>query len=212
MVFLIVRTPWPTSKGLDYPYLHVYACLLLCFMLMLASHVLGFATLDALCGYVVMRLRSTPRRPCLHVTTWDTSSWCRLLRTCLSSFLLFAMICLPCLFVPPVDFICIFTRLLTCPCMSLAWYCVVHASTQWSYGHSIQTYICPSRTPSFVCFLACLPFLLVCLLSCYACHFYHAYLLYASFTYPLHPFLPLLVYWFLVFAFACTHMERGCLS
>ena len=25
-------------------------------------------------------------------------------------------------------------------------------------------------------------------------------------------FLPLLVYWFLVFAFACTHMERGCME
>ena len=28
----------------------------------------------------------------------------------------------------------------------------------------------------------------------------------------LHPFLPLLVYWFLVFAFACTHMKRGCMK
>ena len=46
----------------------------------------------------------------------------------------------------------------------------------------------------------------------HAYYVYHAYLLYASFTYPLHPFLPLLVYWFLVFAFACTHMERGCLE
>ena len=47
----------PHQKGLDHPYLHVYACLLLCFMLMLASLVLGFAMLDALgglwsCGYI----------------------------------------------------------------------------------------------------------------------------------------------------------------
>ena len=36
------------------------------------------------------------------------------------------------------------------------------------YGHSIQTYICPSWTPPFVCFLACLPFCL-CLLSRMPC-------------------------------------------
>ena len=57
MVIVIIRTPWSISKGLDHPYLHVYACLLLCFMLVLASIVLGFATLDALaslwlCGYI----------------------------------------------------------------------------------------------------------------------------------------------------------------
>ena len=57
-------------------------------------------------------------------------------------------------------------------------------------------------------------YLLVCLLTCllaflfFACHVYHAYLLYASFVCILHLFLPLLVCWFLVFAFACTHMER----
>ena len=72
-------------------------------------------------------------------------------------FSLHAMLCLPCLFAPPVGFLCIFTCLLTHPCFSLACWCVVHASTQWSYGHSIQTYICPSWTPPFVCFLACLP-------------------------------------------------------
>ena len=54
MVFVIVYTPWPTSKGLDHPYLYVYACLPLCFMLVLASFVLGFATLDALSGFVVV--------------------------------------------------------------------------------------------------------------------------------------------------------------
>ena len=48
-------------------------------------------------------------------------------------------------------------------------------------------------------------FLLLCLL---ACHVYHAYLLYASFICSLHLFLPLLVCWLLVFAFAYTYMER----
>ena len=32
MVFVIVHTPWPISKGLDHPYLHIYACLLLYFI------------------------------------------------------------------------------------------------------------------------------------------------------------------------------------
>ena len=55
-------------------------------------------------------------------------------------------------------------------------------------------------------------FSLICLLSCFfACYVYHAYLLYASFICFLHLFLPLLVCWFLVFAFACTHMERECM-
>ena len=61
------------------------------------------------------------------------------------------------------------------------------------------------------CFLICL-FILWLVMShaiCYACHVYHAYLLYASFICSLHLFLPLLVCWFLVFAFACTHIERG---
>ena len=33
MVFVIVHTPWPISKGFTNPILHVYACLLLYFML-----------------------------------------------------------------------------------------------------------------------------------------------------------------------------------
>ena len=37
-------------KGFGSPILHVYAYLLLCFMLVLVSLVLGFATLDTLAG------------------------------------------------------------------------------------------------------------------------------------------------------------------
>ena len=64
------------------------------------------------------------------------------------------------------------------------------------------------------CLLSCFfAFLLLCLLTCFfACHVYHAYLLYASFIRSLHLFLPLLVCWFLVFAFACIHMERECME
>ena len=68
-----------------------------------------------------------------------------------------------------------------------------------------------------VCLLSCLPssfliflfilWLIMSLAICYVCHAYHAYLLYASFICSLHLFLQFLVCWFLVFAFACTHME-----
>ena len=59
--------------------------------------------------------------------------------------------------------------------------------------------------------ISCLfAFSLICSHPCfYACHVYHVYLLYAHFIGIFHLFLPLLVYWFLVFAFACIHMERG---
>ena len=67
-----------------------------------------------------------------------------------------------------------------------------------------------SLADTTLCLLSYLfAFSLVCLLSCsFACHAYHAYKLYASFIYYFHFFLPLLICWFLVFAFACTRMER----
>ena len=46
--------PWPTSKSLDHPYLHVYACLFLCVTLVLVSLVLGFAMFDTHSGFVVV--------------------------------------------------------------------------------------------------------------------------------------------------------------
>ena len=65
----LVRTrSWPTLKGLDHP---IVTSMLACFydfILVLAFLVLGFATLDALNGFVVMWLRPTPMRPCLDVT------------------------------------------------------------------------------------------------------------------------------------------------
>lgn len=57
-------------KGFGSPILHVYDYLLLCFMLVLASLVLGFATLNTLSGRVVIWLH-LPIRPCLDATTWD---------------------------------------------------------------------------------------------------------------------------------------------
>ena len=131
-------------KGFGSPYLHVCAHLLWCFTL-----VIGFAMLVSLNGFVVVQLHLTPMRPCLDANIRDASLRCWLLCAYLPPFPLHVMICSPCLFVPLVGFLCI--RLLMCSCMSLACQCVVHTSTQWSYGHSIQTYICPSRTPPFVC-------------------------------------------------------------
>ena len=128
IVFVTICTRWPTSKGLDHPYLHVYACLPLCFMLVIAYFVLGFAMLDALSGFGGWLLHPMPMRPCLDVTIWDASPWCWLLYAYPSIFPLRAILCLPCLFMPPIGFLCIFTHLLTCPCISLAG-CVVHAST-----------------------------------------------------------------------------------
>ena len=92
-------------KGFGSPYLHVYTCLLLCFMIVLASLVLGFAMLDALNGFVFMWLHLTLMRPCLDVTIWDALPWCRLLRAYFSPFSLRAMIFSSYLFVPraPLD-------------------------------------------------------------------------------------------------------------
>ena len=55
-------------------------------MLVLASPVPGFVTLDSLSGFVVVWLHSTPLRPCLDVTTWKASPWCWLLHAYLSPF------------------------------------------------------------------------------------------------------------------------------
>ena len=73
MVFVTVHTLRPIPKGLDHPTFHVYACLSLCLISMLASLDLGFAMLDALSGFEVVWLYLTPIRPCLDVTIEDAS-------------------------------------------------------------------------------------------------------------------------------------------
>ena len=111
MVLVIISTPWPISKGLNHSIcMSMLACLLICFMLVLASLVLGFAMLNALSGFVVVWLRPTPMRPCLGVTTSEASSDARLLHAYFSPFSFRAMIYLPCLFALPVGFLYIFTR------------------------------------------------------------------------------------------------------
>ena len=71
MVSITIHTPWPTSRGLVLPYLHVYACLLLYFMLVLAFLALGFAMFGALRRLNLVWLHPTPMRPCSDVTIWD---------------------------------------------------------------------------------------------------------------------------------------------
>ena len=129
MVFVIIHIPWPISEGLD----HLFACLcLLASMLYLPCQPLQFLALLCLmplAGYIC-------------VVTFDTHKalfGCNQLggifvmpiALCIPlPFLLRMMICLPCLFVPPVGCLHIFTRLLPCLCMSLVYQYVVHASTQ----------------------------------------------------------------------------------
>ena len=62
-------------------YLHVYACLLVCFMLLLASLVLGFDMLDAFRGLDLVWLYLMPMRPCFDVTIWEASQDVGLHRT-----------------------------------------------------------------------------------------------------------------------------------
>ena len=49
------------------------ASMLLFFMIMLASLILGFAMLASLSGFVVVWLHPMRMRLCLDVTTWDAS-------------------------------------------------------------------------------------------------------------------------------------------
>ena len=164
------------------------ACLLLCFMLALAFLVLGFVTPDALSRHVVVWLHPTPMRPYLDVTTWDVLPRCRSLCAYLSPFPLHVMMGLPCLFMPLVGFLFIFTHLLTCPSM---------------LQHNEATNI------TFCLLSFFFSFLVVCLLSCYACHVYHWLYALCHFHILFAFLFPLLVYWFLIFAFACLHMEQG---
>ena len=109
----------------------------------------------------------------------------------------------------------LYMHLYTFACMSMHESCSLvccpyfNTSKLWTSDLNLHLSLAYTTFCSFSCLCA---FSLVCLLSCYACHVYHAYLPYAFFICFLHLFLPLLVCWFLVFAFACKHMERGCME
>ena len=150
--------PRPISKGLDH---FLYACLcLLASMLysMFAYLDLGFAMLFALRWLVLVGLWGHLLM-WLHLSLlwlvwmWPLVSHISVILVCLTHTVLCSVqcwyACLAC-FVPPVWLsllLCIFTSLPTCSSMSL---CVVHTPISWNHGHSIQTYICPPRTPTFV--------------------------------------------------------------
>ena len=153
-------------------------------MLLLTSLVLGFATLDAFSGFVGEWLHLTPMRPCLDVTIWDASPWCRLLRAYLSTFSLHAMLCLPCLFMPSIGF---YASLHACLHVH-AWVLLANVSSMLQHNEIMEIWSKPTFVPRRHHLL--FAFLFVCLLSCFfACHVYHAYLLYASFTCPMQIFL-----------------------
>ena len=159
-------------KGFGSSYLHVYACLLLCFMLVLVPLVLGFATLDALSRFVVVWFHSMPMRPCLGVNTWEASPWCRLLRAYLSPFPLLAMICLPFFFVPPLA---LFASSHACLHVH-AWVLLTSVSSMLQHNEVMDIRSKSTFVPCgyhllftflFVYLFACLlAILLVCLLAC----------------------------------------------
>ena len=210
MVFIIVRTPWPISNGLDHPY---FACLCL-----LASMLYACIGLSSSRPYHVWRTW----RVCGCVVTSNTHEalfGCNHLG-CI--FGCWVAPCVPFLFFAPHDamltmLVCathwLFVHLYMLAYMSMHESCLLVCRT--CFNIMMLWTSNPNLHLSLVDTTFCLLFLLICLLACslsflfFACHVYHAYLLYVSFICTLHLFLPLLVCWFLVFAFACTRTERG---
>ena len=179
---------------------------------------------DALSRFVVVWLHLTPMWPYVDVTIWDASPWCRLLHAYLPLFhstqwySCHAYLC---------HLLAFYASLHICSHVH-AW--VLLASESSMLQHNEIMVIQPKTTfvPRghhllypflIVCLFSCL---LVILLFCLLAHLLASLFLclpcisclsaLCLFTYSLHPFLPLLVCWFLVFAFACTHMEGGCME
>ena len=122
-------------------------------------------------------------------------------------FLLRATLCLPCLFAPPLAFFAFLHAYLHVH----AWVLLASVSSMLQHNEVMDIRSKPTFVPRrhhllfpFLLFglLACLLASLLLSLPCMLCLFDLC-----LFIYPLHSFLPLLVCWFLVFAFACTHME-----
>ena len=164
----------PTSKGLDHPFLHIYACLVLCFMLVLASLVLGFAMFGALRELDLVWLHPMPMRSYSDVTIWEAS---------LDAGLLCAY---PSLFRSSQCY-----AYHACLCHPLAFYASLYACLHvhaWVLPASVSSILQHNEAmdirskPTFAlvdttfCLLSRLfAFSLVCLLSCFfACHVYHA--------------------------------------
>ena len=146
-----IRMPRTILKGLDhFLYISMFACLHLYLYLHVSLSRSRFC--HALCPLWVCAcvVISVPSRVYMDVATCEIHlRGVGVLDLNLSLF--YAMLlCLPCLLCAPIWLsllLYIFVRLPICSCMSL---CVVHTPIQWKYGHSIQTYICPPRTPPYV--------------------------------------------------------------
>ena len=197
---------------------------------MLASLVLGFVMLSALRRLDLVWLHPTPMKPCLDVIALDASLWCWLLRAYpFPSRSVRCYACHTCLCHP----LAFYATLHACLHVH-AWVLLASVSSILQYNEAMDIRSKPTFVPCghhllFAFLLVCLP---SCLLACLfafllsylfvylvahhvSCHMlclpclsclsvlclFH--MLFAFF------FLPLLVYWFLDFAFACTHMERG---
>ena len=188
MVFVIVHSLRPTSKGLDHPYLHVYACLLLCFMFVLASLILAFAMSSALHKLDLVWLHPTSMR-------------CYAYHACLYHLLALYASLHACLHVH--------AWVLLANVLSILQYNEVMDIRS-------KSIFVPPQTPSFACLLSCLlASLFVCLLvhllilllvmspaTCYACFFCMLVCFMPIAHYLRISFFPLLVCWFFVFTFA----------
>ena len=167
-------------------------------MLVSASFALGLAMFDALSGFVVTSDAHEALFGCNHLGC--ISMWWYAYHACLCHLLAFYASLHACLYVH-------------------AQVLLASVSSMLQHNEAMDIRSKPTFVPRGHHIL--FAFLLVCLLLClfafsfvcshpyfYACHVYHAYLLYSSFIHSLHIFLPLLICWFLIFAFACTHVER----
>ena len=175
------------NKGFRSSYLHVYACLLLCFMLVLASLVLGFSMLDNLRGLDLVWLHPTPMRLCLDVTNWEASPDAMLLRTYPSlstswDAMLTMFVCDPLAF---------YASLHTCSHVH-AWVLLASVLSMLQYNEDMDIRSKPTFVPHghhifFAFLLVCLltsllAFLFLCLpcLSCISA-LWHFHMLFASF-------------------------------
>ena len=176
--------------------------------------------LSAFSGLVVVWLHSMPMRPCLDVTNW---MHCHDFGCFVRNFP-FSLPCDDMLSMLVCATYWLYMHFYTLAYMSMHESCLLvcqlcfNIMKLWTFDLHLSP-VDPTFCLPFlrVCLLSCLPssfliflfilWLIMSLAICYVCHAYHAYLLYASFICSLHLFLQFLVCWFLVFAFACTHME-----
>ena len=186
-------------KGFGSSNLHVYPCFLSCFMLVLASLVLGFAMLDALHRLDLGWLHLMPMRPSLGVTTWDASPDAGLLHAYPSLFHFVQWYaCHACL----CHLLAFYASLHACLHVH-AWVFLAIVSSILQHNEDMDTRSKPTFVPHghhhllallLAYLLTCLLFLFACFLVClliFACHVSHHMLclpyLSCLFTlYPLH--------------------------